>query len=130
VVGSVRRSFSGVWPIPFCVLAWKKHRPFEPEAVISMHKFSAVWTAGDHDRLLSLLDVLTAVKMDLAPLCKHACSTPPAVSPAVTIGEACALLNGAVGDLRAVIQRLDEMVESGDGDSELPAKAGETVFHL
>jgi hypothetical protein len=95
-----------------------------------MQKFSAVWTAGDHDRLLSLLDVLTAVKMDLAPLCEHACSSPPPLSPAVTISEACALLNGAVGDLRAVIQRLDEMVESGDGDAELAATPGETVSHL
>jgi hypothetical protein len=66
----------------------------------------------------------------LVPLCEHACSTPPPVSAAVTVSEACILLNGAVTDLRAVIQRLDEMVESGDGDSGSAATAGETVSHL
>jgi hypothetical protein len=74
-----------------------------------LESLTAVWIPGDHDRLMSLLDVLTGVRMNLTPL-RDGTQVSPALEPSVMIAEACALLHTAMADLRNVILRLDETV--------------------
>jgi hypothetical protein len=70
------------------------------------------WTDADRGRLTALMDKLTAVTMDLKPLCSPSSSMkPPPVES--TVEAACKLMHTAIDDLRAVIERIDEM--SGGG---------------
>jgi hypothetical protein len=81
-----------------------------------MEQYTPVWNSGDHNKLLSLLDALTAVRMDLTPLCGNECAVAPPADPKAAVAEACALLHSAINDLREMILRLDGMVWAVPGE--------------
>ena len=68
-----------------------------------------LWTAVDRSQLAALMDKLVAVQLDLKRLCNPIGVQAPLQGHAEkTIAEACEILQSAIGDLRAVIYRLEE----------------------
>ena len=71
------------------------------------------WSDGDRTKLTTLMDKLTAVTMDLKPLCDRERQMKQAIPIESTIAAACDIMQAAaVDDLRDVIKRLDGMSDT------------------
>jgi hypothetical protein len=68
-----------------------------------------VWTPIDRSQLTALVDKLVAVQLDLKPLCSLSGTLGPPEKVETTIATACDILQSAIGDLRDVIQRLEDL---------------------
>ena len=68
-----------------------------------------LWSPIDRRLVMSLIDKIVAVQLDLRPLCN---SASPPVDPErveTTIAAACDILQSAIEDLRNIIQRLEDL---------------------
>lgn len=67
------------------------------------------WRDSDRTKLTKLMDKLTAVTMDLKPLCGPERPMKQSIPIESTIAAACSIMQTAVDDLRDVIKHLDGM---------------------
>jgi len=67
----------------------------------------AKWPDSDRAKLSMLMDKLTAVTMDLKPLCDRERNMKQTIPIESTITAACTMMQTAVDDLRDVIKNLD-----------------------
>jgi hypothetical protein len=81
------------------------------------------WRDSDRTKLTKLMDKLTAVTMDLKPLCNPKRPTKQSIAIESTISAACNIMQTAVDDLREVIKHLDGMSRgAGETSAAKPEK--------
>jgi len=68
-----------------------------------------LWAPIDRRLVTALIDKIVAVQLDLKPLCNPTGPPYPREQVGTTIASACDILQSAIGDLRNIIQRLEDL---------------------